>query len=125
MLDRITIIIIYTYELNFLCTSGGCWFELESHPSSLFSMKTEKRALRFISLPCLCSLKFTCIHSIWSVMSSVVYNYYLITPASSKILSLSLPCLSGLIRHFALFNLCDLNPTSWATSVVQFVEQLP
>ena len=31
----------------------------------------------------------------------------------------SLPCLSGLIRHFALHNLCELNPTSWAVSVAQ------
>ena len=34
-------------------------------------------------------------------------------------------CSSGLIRCFALYNLCDLNPTSWATSVVKLVEQLP
>ena len=45
----------------------------------------------------------------------------LITPASSLILSLSLPCLSGLIGHFALPNLCDLNPTSWAALVAQLV----
>ena len=37
---------------------------------------------------------------------------------------LSLPCLSGLIRRFALHNLCDLNPTSWAASVAQLVERL-
>ena len=52
-----------------MCT-GGRGFE--SHLSSLFSMKIEKRALRFVSLPYLCSLKFTCIHSIWSVVSLVV-----------------------------------------------------
>ena len=39
--------------------------------------------------------------------------------------SLSLPCLSVLIRHFALHNLCDFNPTSWAASVAQLVERLP
>ena len=38
--------------------------------------------------------------------------------------ALSLLCLSGLIRRFALHNLCDLNPTSWAASVAQLVEQL-
>ena len=38
---------------------------------------------------------------------------------------LSLPCLSELIRHFALHNLCDLNPTSLAASVAQLVERLP
>ena len=32
---------------------------------------------------------------------------------------------SGLIRRFALHNLCDLNPTSWAASVAQLVERLP
>ena len=26
---------------------------------------------------------------------------------------------------FALHNLCDLNPTSWAASMAQLVEQLP
>ena len=30
-----------------------------------------------------------------------------------------------LIRHFALRNLCDLNPTSWAVSVAQLLERLP
>ena len=30
-----------------------------------------------------------------------------------------------LIRHFALRNLCDLNPTSWAVSVAHLVERLP
>ena len=30
-----------------------------------------------------------------------------------------------LIRHFALHNLCDLNPTSWAVSVAHLVERLP
>ena len=40
-------------------------------------------------------------------------------------LSLSLPCLSGLIRCFALHNLCDLNPNSWVASVAQSVERLP
>ena len=30
-----------------------------------------------------------------------------------------------LIRHFALCNLCDLNPTNWAVSVAQLVERLP
>ena len=34
-------------------------------------------------------------------------------------------CLSGLIKRFALHNLCDLNPTSWAASVAQLVERLP
>ena len=38
---------------------GGHGFE--SYLSSLFLMKIEKRALRFISLPCLCSLNFRCI----------------------------------------------------------------
>ena len=38
---------------------------------------------------------------------------------------LSLPCLSGLIRRFALHNMCDLNTTSWAASVAQLVERLP
>ena len=46
-----------------------------------------------------------------------------ITPASSQIMRLSLPCLSELIRRFALYNLCDLNPTSWADSVAQLVER--
>ena len=55
----------------------------------------------------------------WSVASLVV------SLSRPDILSLSLPCLSGLIRCFALHNLCDLNPTSWATSVAQLVEQLP
>ena len=32
----------------------------ESRLSSHFSMKIEKRALKFVSLPCLCRLKFTC-----------------------------------------------------------------
>ena len=45
----------------------------------------------------------------------------LITLAGSKILSLSVPGLSELIRRFALFNLCDVNPTSWAASVAQLV----
>ena len=43
-----------------------------SNLSRPFCMKIEKRALRFVSLPCLYSLKFTCIHSIWSVASLVV-----------------------------------------------------
>ena len=37
------------------------------------------------------------------------------------ICSLSLPCLSVIIRRFALHNLCDLNPTCWAASVAQLV----
>ena len=32
-------------------------------------------------------------------------------PCDAYVLSLSLPCLSALIRRFALHNLCDLNPT--------------
>ena len=31
----------------------------------------------------------------------------------------------GLIRCFALHNMCDLNPTSWAALVAQLVEQQP
>ena len=46
----------------------------------------------------------------------------LLVKARNRILSLSLSCLSGLIRRFALFNLCDLNPTSWAASVAQLEE---
>ena len=44
--------------------TGGCGFE------AFFSMKIEKRALRFFALPF--KSKFTCIHSIWSVVSLVV-----------------------------------------------------
>ena len=36
-----------------------------------------------------------------------------------------LPTLSGLIRHFVLHNLCDLNPTNWVALVAQFLELLP
>ena len=38
---------------------------------------------------------------------------------------LEFTCLSGIIRRFALHNLCDLNPTSWAASVAQLVEEMP
>ena len=50
--------------------------------------------------------------------------YNLLLPLDHYILSLSLPCLSGIIRHLVLPNLCDLNRTSWAASVAQLVEQL-
>ena len=37
-----------------------------------------------------------------------------VNSCSMFILSLNLPCISGIIRCFSLFNLCDLNPTRWA-----------
>ena len=53
--------------------------------------------------------------------SSIVWSVVIIISILVCPLSLSLPCLSGLIRHFALHSMRDLNPTSWAASVVQLV----
>ena len=43
---------------------------------------------------------------------------------TARLYMLSLPCLSGLIRRFALHNLCNLNSNSWAALVAQLVERL-
>ena len=49
---------------------------------------------------------------------SLVFNY----PRQIQDIEFNLPCLSGLIRHFALFNLCDMNLTSWGASVSLLLE---
>ena len=47
----VVVVSFHVYVCMSALKAGGCGFE--SHLSSLFSMKIEKRALRFVALPCL------------------------------------------------------------------------
>ena len=57
----------------------------------------------------------------WSVLD--IYVHFMCIYACT--VHVELPCLTGLIRHFALHNLCELNPFIWAVSVAQLVDRLP